>query len=563
MEPIKITKGDFLKNAGIVGMYNMLHVLKAREGEDFWTDEEEQVLCISREFALNADWTDMYFKAFVEIYGPMCTYQEIINRIEKCKGVIEKGDGIEKNSSIKDDLKYITDKMSSSSYKSGFANIRDKIENPEIYENIKSRKINVKMESDEILKRLSELENFLKQPLCRETFCMKSIIYNYINCFWNGKSFLHKANATEDMREMFEKDFSKPLKDYLLKSHEKSMGYCIECNALIDDGSRSNEKVPISFMNDMADDLDKKSSAFWNCKVDAYICPLCAYLYALVPLGFRLVGNKFVFQNIDCSLNALINSNETGKVVLEENARHSEEKYATWVARTLNTVFKLKIRELNNIPVILRGTNEKDGYTFNILHNDILNILKDKKIMEYLEKLSKDPNVKIKNDFLNVYESSIENLINYNNQYRLINRLIKASIETESILSRAVLVFKMQVRTFIIMRGKGENTEMNVKSMANSGYKLRKAILAAKGVEPDADECMRGTIYRLTNALSVGNTERFMDMIIRLYTSSRLDVPNGFIDMLQDREKFNQYGYAFILGLKGSHYVSKEENENG
>lgn len=563
MEPIKITKGDFLKNAGIVGMYNMFHVLNAREGEDFWIDEEEQVLCISREFALNADWTDMYFKAFVEIYGPMCTYQEIINRIEKCKGVIEKGAGIEKNSSIKDDLKYITDKMLSNSYKSGFANIRDKIENPEIYENIKSRKINVKMESDEILKRLSELENFLKQPLCRETFCMKSIIYNYINCFWNGKSFLHKANAAEDMREMFEKDFSKPLKDYLLKSHEKSMGYCIECNALIDDGSRSNEKVPISFMNDMADDLDKKSSAFWNCKVDAYICPLCAYLYALVPLGFRLVGNKFVFQNIDCSLNALINSNETGKVVLEENARHSEEKYATWVARTLNTVFKLKIRELNNIPVILRGTNEKDGYTFNILHKDILNILKDKKIMEYLEKLSKDPNVKIKNDFLNVYESSIENLINYNNQYRLINRLIKASIETESILSRAVLVFKMQVRTFIIMRGKGENTEMNVKSMANSGYKLRKSILAAKGVEPDADECMRGTIYRLTNALSVGNTERFMDMIIRLYTSSRLDVPNGFVDMLQDREKFNQYGYAFILGLKGSHYVSKEENENG
>ena len=283
MEPIKITKGDFLKNAGIVGMYHMFHVLKARKGEDFWIDEEEQVLCISREFALNADWTDMYFKAFVEIYGSMCTYQEIINRIEKCKGIIEKGDGIEKNSSIKDDLKYITDKMLSSSYKSGFANIRDKIENPEVYENLKSKKINVKMESDEILKRLSELENFLKQPLCRETFCMKSIIYNYINCFWNGKSFLHKANATEDMREMFEKDFSKPLKDYLLKSHEKSMGYCIECNALIDDGSRSNEKVPISFMNDMADDLDKKSSAFWNCKVDAYICPLCAYLYALVP----------------------------------------------------------------------------------------------------------------------------------------------------------------------------------------------------------------------------------------------------------------------------------------
>ena len=53
-----------------------------------------------------------------------------------------------------------------------------------------------------------------------------------------------------------------------------------------------------------------------------------------------------------------------------------------------------------------------------------------------------------------------------------------------------------------------------------------------------------------------------MDSIIRLYVSSKLDVPNGFIAMLQDRETFNQYGYAFILGLKGSHHVEKEENKN-
>ena len=95
----------------------------------------------------------------------------------------------------------------------------------------------------------------------------------------------------------------------------------------------------------------------------------------------------------------------------------------------------------------------------------------------------------------------------------------------------------------MIVQDEGGNKKMNVWSMRNSGYELRKAILAAKGVV--SDECIRGTIYRLTNALSVGNTERFMDVIIRLYTSSRLD------------------GYAFVLGLKGSHHVSKEENENG
>lgn len=123
-----------------------------------------------------------------------------------------------------------------------------------------------------------------------------------------------------------------------------------------------------------------------------------------------------------------------------------------------------------------------------------------------------------------------------------------------------MLVFKIQIRTFKITQNEGGINPMSVWSMRNSGYELRKAILSAKGVV--SDECIRGTIYRLTNALSVGNTERFMDSIIRLYVSSKLDVPNGFIAMLQDRETFNQYGYAFILGLKGSHHVEKEENKN-
>ena len=139
---------------------------------------------------------------------------------------------------------------------------------------------------------------------------MKSIIYNYINRFWNGKSFLYRANAKKDMREIYEQDFSKPLKEYLLKSYEKSKEYCIECNAMID----SKEEVSIAFMNDMADDLARKRSAFWNCKVDAYICPLCAYLYTLVPLGFRLVGNKFVFQNIDSSIEVLVDVNKEVKI---------------------------------------------------------------------------------------------------------------------------------------------------------------------------------------------------------------------------------------------------------
>ena len=53
--------------------------------------------------------------------------------------------------------------------------------------------------------------------------------------------------------------------------------------------------------------------------------------------------------------------------------------------------------------------------------------------------------------------------------------------------------------------------------MRDAGYKLRKEILLAKKAEND--ECMRGTIYQLLNALSVRNEGKFMDIVIRLYSS--------------------------------------------
>ena len=78
MECIKITKGDFLKNAGIVGMWNMLFISDASQGvnKDFWVDEDEQVLCINREFAVNADWTGCcsLLKHFVEKRMVRCCY---------------------------------------------------------------------------------------------------------------------------------------------------------------------------------------------------------------------------------------------------------------------------------------------------------------------------------------------------------------------------------------------------------------------------------------------------------------------------------------------------------
>lgn len=43
----------------------------------------------------------------------------------------------------KDDLKFVNDKLLSNSYQAGYDNIKDKIEQPEIYLKLKAEKLNV------------------------------------------------------------------------------------------------------------------------------------------------------------------------------------------------------------------------------------------------------------------------------------------------------------------------------------------------------------------------------------------------------------------------------------
>ena len=73
-------------------------------------------------------------------------------------------------------------------------------------------------------------------------------------------------------------------------------------------------------MLDVGDDLERKTSAFWNCKVDAYLCPVCAFLYSLVPLGFvKMENGDFLFVNANTDVSSLESNNH--KKISSENVR--------------------------------------------------------------------------------------------------------------------------------------------------------------------------------------------------------------------------------------------------
>ena len=559
MEEIKLLIGDFLKNAGLVGLKYLLDASDAEEEIDYGITEDKQGLWLDRQFVVNADWTDMYFKAFVKRYGELTNYQVVLDKIGD---ILEKAGQPEwDKKTCKEDLKFINEKMLSNSYQSGFANMKDQIENPDVYELLKSHKLKENMEKEELCARLRQLTIFLQQPLCKETFSMKSIIYNYINRFWDGKSFLLRANASKNMKSVFDVDFSEPFRKYATADHKKAKDMCIDCDGKID----AKEKVSIAFMKDQADDLTRKRSALWNCKVNAYLCPACAFVYSLAPLGFTLAGRTFVFVNMNQNIDLLLQANSSDGKMAVDLKRKEKDRYSSWIAGTINLLLQEKDRELGNIQVIARGMGESDRYTFDVISKDILKLLNDKSIRNDLEQLGRYPYVKTGREYWNVHETVILNLLRYHNQYEVIGKLLKMALEGEGFLFKASFVYDVQLRSSLERKkDKAMNTGgevMNRYAVRERGYELRNALLGAKGTSDDA--CIRGTIYQLLNALSVGNVEHFMEVIMRVYCSTRLQVPDAFIEFLKDRDTFTEYGYAFLLGLQGSHYEKKEEKVNG
>ena len=82
MSKIEISTGDFLKNAGIVGLKYLLENSDADEDIHYGITNDGQSLWIDSEYIENADWTQLYFDAFVKKYGSSTVYQAVLDKID-------------------------------------------------------------------------------------------------------------------------------------------------------------------------------------------------------------------------------------------------------------------------------------------------------------------------------------------------------------------------------------------------------------------------------------------------------------------------------------------------
>ena len=550
--------GDFVKNAGLVGLFNLLQTAEAIENVDYGYNADGSGLWLDKSYALSRDWTDLYFSAMTTLLSENTTYARVMEKIDRVLFVLSSPDVEdlkEERKTLKEDLKYCNDKLLSNSYQSGFDSIRETLSSVQAYEDLRKEKLSEKIDRESLKTRLNALRSFLSQPMVKETFLMKSLAYTHINRFWDGKCFLLRANAKKNMRACFTKDFSEPLLTYWQTTHEKAKDSCIDCGNPV----AGKERIPITFMTDMADDLTRKRSAFWNGDTDAYLCPECAFLYALTPLGFQRLGQKSLFFNTNSGIEDLLATNTaTSKLSLDKDQKDGEKR-SSWIARLSYLLLGSTSSRLENIQVILKSNDSKEHYLFQVINREACAIAKDNKAQDRLKILAEHPFCKLNGEFVNIYETVFFTILNRQDQYPLITSLLRASLVKGNASAGfyAEQVFFVQSRTervreYLSKNFKGGSEvekDKLVLAMYANGRNLRRE-LRRDGEKSEAfEERNKGFLYKLLNALSARNKELFLDLVMRSYITAGLLVPSEFMESF-DEDRFRELGYAFTLGLK-------------
>lgn len=543
---IEILTGDFLKNSGIVAFIYLLKEDHAKENDDYIIDGNR--LQVKKEYLKNTNLTNLYFHCMVKRYQNETPIPKVIEEIENILRRLNYENIDEKD--IQDRLSFISDKLDAASFKTGINSIKNEVEDSDIYFSVINKSFKKSKIDDELKKKLLELKKFLTIDIVFETLCFKSICYNIINKFWE-KSFLLRNNAKKNMKECYEADFVKPLMDYLEINTNKMNDQCIDC------GNSINNKfsIPISFMKDFADDLVRKKSALFNFNMDMNLCPVCAFLYSLVPLGFLKYNRDYIFVNQNGSIEELCRVNayniEHTKEKLQEDYQ-LRDKYQKIYQMIEGYALETQKLTNNNIQIITRSIKDNDQvkYEFDILDNYLIEIVRDQYISKTLEYFKKKSAVKINDRNFSIFREIIHRILNRLNMYDLINLLLRQSIDSGESSYLAYYTNRIVEIQYIIKGGKSMGELYHARK---DGWDLRNKL-------ENVDENYRGTIYQLINALKVDDRNKFVDIILRIYTSKGLPIPFSISRVLES-DYGTEIGYQFITGLKGA-YESFEEKEN-
>ncbi len=553
----EVILGDFLLNAGVVGLLRVFDYADeycggCHKGEDYIINGQR--IFISNDFLLNRDIGELFVGAMVHYLGSSTK----LERVTAKKAILDalyaapKPEDKQWKKSVDELYKEFSEMLLKSSFKSGYVILStcSGINSP-----TESMALALKSESDYSRKKIlyDELWSMLRQEKVWKILCFKDLLYSVINMFYadnkgNGAAFLSQREI--DPAAAYNEKFLHPLRKSVTEKPSKSIMSCISC------GSAADRKycAPITLFVDTADDLGKKKSYYWNCSPDAYLCPLCAFICSMAPLGFTFIGSDGVFINNNSDVETLWGF---ANVINEAH----DESVSPWYT-LFNTLTSEKIRHLShrisNIQVVLRekrNINNKEivKYRLNTISKRSVTVFNQcLKLFEGLRKRF----VKNGKEYINVYQETAENVVGHRNQFPLMSKLLHLSLDGD----RPQTEYIFSILLIQIAQKGGERMENNVKrayAAKKQGEALR-AKLTEGVTEADKDNKLRGLVYQMLSAVSLGNRDKFMELALRTYAGQNLPVPDIFFSCFNGDEDFKQIGFAYLLGLKSAGYKKEE-----
>ncbi len=560
----RVYLGDWLYNAGIVGFLNInSHLWDVKDKK--LISKDENLLKFGDNYI---EFDRKIFDGFAERFFDYSSkeYMSLFNHIGKLKKLKEtklKELEISFNSKNEKEAKKVWKEITKSLKEIG---LKDKYSyKEEIPESIASIE-----DANKILENaISYLEN-----LPEEVKNKKAIDY-----FRFGK-FFHRNWLNALSLESFKQKYEEPLKENSLKEQEikvkkeKVKIPCFVCypqRIAKKDKSFLTSLVSFAGLNaDLINFIYMPKGRKIKSKIELPLCEICEIIYFSYFAGLTPVkkDNKTVyyFVNSDSSIEDLVRENQLLKNILTtEISENILLDFFTQIV--LESSYREAVYTLQNIAVLeldLTNKTMPKVYSFN-LSREKAQFLKEPKNKEDLRRFSRSY-YKIKDTKISILPEIMYLILENKFYFNYLNKLLKFYTATQNNSKNYetnINPYQLQVLNSLIFRflthvgGLTMNTsEKEMWRIYNKGIELAN-LLKSK----NAENKIQSISYNLLNALRIGDTREFMDVLIRTYMAYGEEIPSSFIKTLSDKETFYALGYSFLNGLLGEENQSKKQEE--
>ncbi|EEP7698862.1 type I-B CRISPR-associated protein Cas8b1/Cst1 [Listeria monocytogenes serotype 1/2b] len=554
---IEVRSNDWLINAGLVGFLNIV-------GKDNVKIDGQSIYFTAD---LLEDFETKYFNFFIQEYKETLAWSKIVSYKEAMERFRADGFASFDEDALNNLNKYVKNVvkfyLKKANYIKVFPLINSDANVNKWLENLNTINLTKKQKWEEVKPDIVEkVEQIYTQLDVIIDFCTsekglrylgaKNLIYSVINKGWSGVSFLFKQTKFIDPYLDYKTTFVDPVIEHLDTDLSKAKYNCFNCNQPI-----KNLKLDLSFMNEVGFDTARKTSHVWGFNNDVATCPICRLVYSCVPAGFTYVYGEGMFVNDSYGVNELHRVNERmRKSILRFNKDgiNSTNTYQALVESITSEHENNRRYELADIQLI---RYENEHYHFNLLSKKMLHIMNDSK--EILKSLIRcgynEGNLNI-----NLYKEVIQHLMNNENLFTLIHKLIfyKQSSVNGLYYNMWNVSGVLEINTKFLKEIEVMTNieERDLTNAQKSGGDFKQAY-----VDKNSENKVSSITYKLLNALKLNDKNGFMDILLNSYSYLGKPVPTVFMSSFSSKETFKSIGYAFMIGVSAN--KTKSKNKDG